>query len=138
MKFYCAKMLYLLSNPMSLSVFVSYCCHNRLPQLLKTQRPYISVDQKSSADFTGLNQGVARAVFLSGGSRGECVLVFLISRGHLHCWDQGSLPPTSKPAVAGQIPYSLLIFPASSSIIPVTPSLSEGNSCDYISPSWII
>lgn len=80
MKFYCAKMLYLLSNPMSLSVFVSYCCHNRLPQLLKTQRPYISVDQKSSADFTGLNQGVARAVFLLealGENSFPCILQLL-------------------------------------------------------------
>ena len=56
MQFYCAKMLYPLSNPMSLSVFISYCCHNKLhKQWLKTtQKPHSSVGQKSSTDFTVL------------------------------------------------------------------------------------
>ena len=54
--------------------------------------------------LTGLKAGVGRAAFLSGCFKGASLLLPLPAfGGHLHSLTGASLPPSSKPAAAGQV-----------------------------------
>ena len=84
-------------------VFVFYCCYNKLAQTqgLKIQVYYLIVLQlRSSVQMLlGYDQGVGRAGFSSGGSRGEFIpLPFPAFRGYPHLLAPGHLLQSSMPA----------------------------------------
>lgn len=63
------------------------------------------------------------------------LLTFLVSRSHPHYFYHGPLPPSSKPAVVGQVKLSCLeslLLPCLPMSLP--PSTSKG-PCDYIGPT---
>ena len=107
-----------------LSVFISYCCCDRLAQiyLLKSTQVYFCDSSEGQQPTTGLQSYPPPR-----GSRAESVSPFFqhLGRSLLHCFVPQSLPPTSRPELQHLLP-SLTLSP------------SYRDTCDYVGPTKII
>ena len=101
---------------------------------------YLTVLESRNLKWVSLGQiqGVSRAVFLSGGSRGESVFLPVPnSRGGPHPLACGPLP-SSKPARASLRPLLLSSHLPSLALTLLPPSFTYKDTWDYIQPTQTI